>query len=86
MVFRQKSPAFYELDLWHTLAMDFGPLFLSGSLDDQPVLTMADPTASSIDIVSFEVSFRQQKRPTHFLQSPYRVFKKAKNGGIDVNR
>jgi len=54
------SLASYELDVWHTLAMDFGPLFLSGSLDDQPVLTMADPTASSIDIVSFEVSFRQQ--------------------------
>lgn len=54
------SPSDYELDVWHTLAVDFSALCLTGSLDGQSVLTMDDPGATSIAIESFQISFRQQ--------------------------
>ena len=37
------SPDHYELDVWHTLAMDFSPLSVTGYLDGIAVLTKVRP-------------------------------------------
>ena len=54
------TPSQYSLGEWHTLAMDFNPVSVSGYLDGELIRTEYDVTATPIAINSFEIVFQQQ--------------------------
>lgn len=54
------TPASYELEQWHTMAMIFSPTSVSGFFDGALMRTEVDPTATPILIDSFELVFQQQ--------------------------
>lgn len=54
------TPDHYDLDEWHTLAMDFSPTTLSGYLDGQLIMSVSDPAMNPISITGFQLVFKQQ--------------------------
>lgn len=56
------SKSSYSMNVWHTMGLEFNPTSMTAYLDGVKLITVSDPTGSTVDINKFRIAFDQQNQ------------------------